>query len=120
MRVCIVEVGKSVESNPSESRNSHVEVMIETIEGVKPVCHSPINPCAAEILIQRHWERLRELREVRGLSKLLAILVVAFDLQMPEQFVLNDGPSDATAKLFPVERRLGCGRAGLVQTEIGT
>src|SRR5439155_2071938 len=116
--VRVIEIGKGCQAVSAESRDSYVEIVIETIEGVKFVCHLPVYACAEYVFIQRHSESFGELREVRSARELLAVLVVAFTFDVPEDPVLDQVTAYPAATLLPIERRFRGRRFGLVQAQI--
>ncbi len=86
--------------------------MVKAVEGVNVAFDVPVEARAEEILIEWHAEITGELRKRGNRGELLAVLVVAFIIDVPEELVFDYWTTKMTADELAIERWfLSCGKS---------
>src|SRR6202008_719600 len=103
--VGVILIGESRKTESAKASHADVVVVVEAIESVQRVFDGPVETPAEKVFVERHRKISGALRERRNGWELLAVRVVAFVMEMPEELVFDDLAADAPADDLSIERR---------------
>ena len=92
--------------------------MVKAVEGVNVAFDVPVEARAEKILIERDTKITGELRKRGDRSELLAVLVVTFIIDVPEEFVPDYWTTNVTSDELAIERWFLRCRKSLVEARV--